>query len=51
MFEQEFLCQGEYENRSIEQTLTLGWKLLSHIPPEDLLRIKKEFIEKYMPLA
>jgi V/A-type H+-transporting ATPase subunit B len=48
-FEQEFLRQGEYENRSIGQTLDLGWRLLAMLPPEDLVRVKKEHIEKYMP--
>ena len=47
-FEQEFLTQGEYENRSIEQTLDLCWKVLKELPKEDLLRVKKEHIEKYM---
>jgi V/A-type H+-transporting ATPase subunit B len=47
-FESEFLSQGENENRNIGQTLDLGWKVLARIPREDLLRIKKEYIEKYM---
>jgi V/A-type H+-transporting ATPase subunit B len=48
IFEQQFLSQGEYENRSIEDTLDLGWRILKALPREDLLRIKPEFIEKYM---
>ena len=48
-FEQEFLTQGEYENRSIEQTLDIGWKTLTELPREDLLRVKEEYIEKYLP--
>jgi len=47
-FEQVFLTQDEYENRSIEQTLDIGWKVLAEIPREDLLRIREDFIEKYM---
>ena len=47
-FEQIFLSQGETENRSIDQTLDLGWKVLAELPREDLLRIKQEFIEKYL---
>ncbi|MDR3020369.1 MAG: V-type ATP synthase subunit B [Treponema sp.] len=47
-FEQDFLSQGEYENRSIEQTLNTGWKLLGELPREELLRVKEEYIEKYM---
>jgi V/A-type H+-transporting ATPase subunit B len=46
-FEQIFLCQGEDENRSIERTLDLGWTALTEIPRGDLLRIKREFIDKY----
>jgi V/A-type H+-transporting ATPase subunit B len=48
-FEKEFITQGEFENRSIEQTLDIGWSLLSILPKDDLLRIKPELIEKYMP--
>ena len=47
-FEQVFLTQGEYENRSIAQTLDLGWKVLKELPREELLRVKEEYIEKYM---
>lgn len=48
-FEKEFLGQDEHEDRSIEQTLDIGWKMLSLLPREELLRIKPEFIEKYLP--
>ncbi|MCR5725570.1 MAG: V-type ATP synthase subunit B [Treponema sp.] len=47
--EGEFFTQGERENRSIEQTLDLGWKLLAMLPRGDLTRIKPELIEKYLP--
>jgi V/A-type H+-transporting ATPase subunit B len=47
-FEQQFLTQGEFENRSIGQTLDLGWKILATLPREDLLRINKKYIEKYL---
>jgi V/A-type H+-transporting ATPase subunit B len=47
-FEQNFLAQGETENREISQTLDLGWKMLTEIPREELLRIKRELIEKYL---
>ncbi len=50
-FEGEFLTQGEYEDRTIEQTLEIGWKCLSVLPKEELFRIKPEFIEKYLPKA
>ena len=35
------------QRRSIEETLELGWELLSMLPAEELTRIKKEYIEKY----
>jgi len=50
-FEQVFLTQGERENRSIGRTLDLGWKVLTEIPRDDLLRVKEEYIEKYMKQA
>ncbi|MCQ2611758.1 MAG: V-type ATP synthase subunit B [Treponema sp.] len=48
-FESEFLTQGEYENRSIEETLTLGWKMLKYLPVEELVRVTPAMIEKYLP--
>jgi V/A-type H+-transporting ATPase subunit B len=45
-FEQEFVNQGS-EERSLEQTLILGWKLLGLLPKERLTRIKPEFIQTY----
>jgi V/A-type H+-transporting ATPase subunit B len=47
-FEQILLTQGEFENRSIDRTLDLGWKVLTEIPRDELLRIKPEMIEKYL---
>ena len=47
--EQRFFTQGEYEDRSIEQTLDLGWQILSILPREELYRIKDEYIDKYLP--
>ncbi|MDR3161306.1 MAG: V-type ATP synthase subunit B [Spirochaetaceae bacterium] len=46
--EQNFLAQGEFEDRSIERTLDLGWSVLSELPREELLRVKREYIEKYL---
>ena len=37
------------ENRSIEESLDLGWELLSILPKSELKRIKPEYIEKYWP--
>lgn len=48
-FEEKFLSQGEYENRSIEETLSIGWEMLSILPKNELYRIKAEYIKKYMP--
>lgn len=47
--EGEFFTQDEREDRSIAQTLDLGWKLLKMLPKSDLTRIKPELIEKYLP--
>ncbi len=47
--EAKFFTQGEYEDRSIEQTLDLGWRLLSILPRDELYRIKDELIDKYLP--
>ena len=46
-FERRFVNQGMDENRSIEQTLDIGWELLSELSDSELNRIKPEFIEKY----
>jgi V/A-type H+-transporting ATPase subunit B len=46
-FEKEFVSQGRYEDRAIDDTLGIGWDILSTLPPNDLKRIKREFIEKY----
>ena len=48
-FEQRYVSQGPDENRSIEETLTLGWELLSILPRAELKRIKTEFIDAYLP--
>ena len=46
-FEEEYVSQGYYNDRSIEETLEIGWKLLSILPKSELKRIKSEYIEKY----
>ena len=48
-FEQLYVNQGNNTNRTIEDTLNLGWELLSLLPRTELKRIKPELIEKYMP--
>ncbi len=46
-FEERYVSQGYDSNRSIEETLAVGWELLSMLPKSELKRIKDEFIEKY----
>ncbi len=46
-FEKEYVSQGYDANRDIEQTLTLGWKLLSILPRSELKRIKDEFLDEH----
>ncbi len=46
-FEAEYMNQGYDTNRSIEETLDLGWRLLSMFPRSELKRIKPELIDKY----
>ncbi len=48
-FEKEFINQGEYERRSIDETLDIGWNILSILPEEELKLIKMEYIKKYHP--
>ena len=48
-FEEQYINQGFNEDRSIEQTLDLGWKLLSILPRSEMKRIKPELVEKYWP--
>ncbi len=48
-FEQEFVKQGDHEDRSIQQTLDIGWKLLSKLPRGELKKIDEKFIKKYLP--
>ncbi|MEO0083213.1 MAG: V-type ATP synthase subunit B, partial [candidate division WOR-3 bacterium] len=47
VFEREYVSQGEYENRSIEQTLDLGWRLLRIFPRSELKRVRDKFLDKY----
>ena len=49
LFEDRFVRQGLYEDRSIEETLDLGWELLATLPEEQLVRIDRELIQKYHP--
>jgi V/A-type H+-transporting ATPase subunit B len=49
LFENRFVRQGYDEDRSIEDTLNLGWDLLSTLPVEQLTRIDRDLINKYHP--
>ena len=48
-FEDQYINQGFRTNRTIEETLNLGWKLLKILPRTELKRIRDEYLEKYMP--
>ncbi len=48
-FEKEFVTQSSDENRTIEETLDLGWKLLSVLPEGELKRIDEKYVKKYHP--
>lgn len=47
-FEEKYINQGYYTNRTIEETLNLGWELLKLIPKSELKRIDDSLIEKYL---
>ncbi len=46
-FEKEYVAQGFQTNRSIEETLELGWKLLRILPRGELKRIRDEYLNRY----
>ncbi len=46
-FEREFIGQGATENRTIEETLEVGWRVLSILPQEELTRVTEEEIKEY----
>lgn len=48
-FEDVYVSQGYEKNRSIDETLKIGWELLSILPKTELKRIKSEYLEKYLP--
>lgn len=47
-FERRYVSQGYDTDRTIEETLNLGWELLRLLPKSELKRIKDEYIEKYL---
>lgn len=48
-FEKRYVAQGFNTNRTIEETLSLGWELLTILPKYELKRIRDEYLDKYMP--
>ena len=46
-FEKEYVSQGYDANRSIEETLDIGWKLLRILPRSELKRIRDEYLDRY----
>ena len=48
-FEDKFIRQSKDEDRSIQETLDLGWKLLSILPKTELKRVKDQYVEQYLP--
>ena len=48
-FEKRYVSQGYETDRSIEETLDLGWELLSILPRTELRRIRDEYLDKYLP--
>lgn len=50
-FEHRYVAQGVYEDRTVFDTLSLGWELLSMLPKGELKRVREEYISKYMPAS
>ncbi len=48
-FEKEFITQGDQENRSIYDSLRIGWDLLTELPRSELKRVKGDHIDKFLP--
>ena len=47
-FEKKYVSQGYQANRSIEETLNLGWGLLSMLPRNELKRIRDDMLDRYL---
>ena len=46
-FEKEFVNQGQREDRTLDETLDLGWELLSGLPRSELTRVSDKLLDKY----
>ncbi|NCA74623.1 MAG: V-type ATP synthase subunit B, partial [Gammaproteobacteria bacterium] len=49
LFEDRIVRQGHDEDRSIEQTLDISWDILTELDEDQLTRIDRKYIEKYLP--
>ncbi|MDI6900999.1 MAG: V-type ATP synthase subunit B [Anaerosomatales bacterium] len=47
-FEDRFIAQGAHEDRSVEETLSIGWELVTLLPRSEVKRIKDEYVARYM---
>ncbi len=47
VFEERYISQGEYEERTVEETLDLGWELLRMLPRSEMKRVREEYLKKY----
>ncbi len=47
VFEKEFLTQATDENRTIEETLAVLWKIVSKLPKNEITKIKDKYVDKY----
>jgi len=50
-FEKYYISQDEYEDRTIDETLDLGWRILAGLPRAELKRIRPEWLEELLPKA
>ncbi len=50
-FENRYIKQGENEDRTVEETLNIGWELLALLPRVELKRVRDEYLAKYLPAA
>ena len=50
-FEDRFIQQDEHEDRTVEETLRIGWELMTLLPRTELKRIKDEYVETYLPMG
>ena len=48
-FEKKYVSQGYQANRSIEETLDIGWQLLKMLPRSELKRISEDILDRYYP--